>query len=132
MPPPPPLRYQVINIYKGQSLLSFGLADNHGQYIVIFRDPDGPLLTESELLYLGREYPLGFAYFRARLHRAFASRIDETDPEKIRKGIEQAQYVKKGRFWRCLFGPIVPFLCMSLEDHRASRADNTQRSRRCE
>ncbi|KFA76545.1 hypothetical protein S40288_01529, partial [Stachybotrys chartarum IBT 40288] len=50
----------------------------------------------KELLYLGREYPLGFDYFRPRLHRAFMSKAAERDPEKIQKGIEQAQYVKKG------------------------------------
>lgn len=46
-------------------------------------------------LYLGRGYPLGYDYFRPRCHRAFMSHADETDPEKIRKGIQQAEYVKK-------------------------------------
>ncbi|KAM4064401.1 hypothetical protein HRG_006214 [Hirsutella rhossiliensis] len=50
----------------------------------------------KELLYLGREYPLGFAYFRPRLHKAFISRAAERDEAKIRAGIAQAQYVKKG------------------------------------
>ncbi|TFB00059.1 LYR motif-containing protein 5 [Trichoderma ghanense] len=49
----------------------------------------------KELLYLGREYPLGYNYFRPRLHKAFMSRAAETDEDKIRTGIEQAEYVKK-------------------------------------
>lgn len=49
----------------------------------------------KELLYLGREYPLGFGYFRPRLHKAFISRADERDEAKIRSGIAQAEYVKK-------------------------------------
>lgn len=50
----------------------------------------------TELLYLGREYPLGFAYFRPRLHQAFISRAAERDDAKILAAIAQAQYVKKG------------------------------------
>ncbi|KAH8174418.1 hypothetical protein LIA77_05837 [Sarocladium implicatum] len=49
----------------------------------------------KELLYLGREYPLGYNYFRPRLHRAFLAKAGERDEDKIRKGIEQAEYVKK-------------------------------------
>ena len=49
-----------------------------------------------ELLYLGREYPLGFDYFRPRLHKAFISKAGERDEDKIRQGIAQAEYVKKG------------------------------------
>ena len=50
----------------------------------------------SELLYLGREYPLGYGYFRSRLHRAFSARAAERDADKITAGIGQAHYVKKG------------------------------------
>ncbi|KAG9253042.1 Electron transfer regulatory factor 1 [Emericellopsis cladophorae] len=49
----------------------------------------------KELLYLGREYPLGYDYFRPRLHKAFMSKAGETDEDKIRKGISQGEYVKK-------------------------------------
>ncbi|KAK5996074.1 Electron transfer flavoprotein regulatory factor 1 [Cladobotryum mycophilum] len=49
----------------------------------------------KELLYLGREYPLGYNYFRPRLHKAFISRAGERDETKIRSGIEQAKHVKK-------------------------------------
>ncbi|EPS33659.1 hypothetical protein PDE_08621 [Penicillium oxalicum 114-2] len=48
-----------------------------------------------ELLWLGREYPLGFQYFRDRLHRAFASQANLTDEDQIRKGIARAEFVKK-------------------------------------
>ncbi|KAF2219865.1 NADH-ubiquinone oxidoreductase complex 1/LYR family protein [Elsinoe ampelina] len=49
----------------------------------------------KELLYLGRDYPRGFDYFRPRLHKAFASQASITDEEQIRKGIERAEFVKK-------------------------------------
>lgn len=50
----------------------------------------------EELLFLGRAYPLGYEYFRPRLHRAFMAKAGERDEAQIRKGIEQAQFVKKG------------------------------------
>ncbi|KAG6010336.1 hypothetical protein E4U21_006900 [Claviceps maximensis] len=49
----------------------------------------------KELLYLGREYPLGYKYFQPRLHQAFMSHAAERDENKIRAGIAQAEYVKK-------------------------------------
>ncbi|KAL8796659.1 MAG: hypothetical protein Q9195_001049 [Heterodermia aff. obscurata] len=49
-------------------------------------------------VYKGREYPLGYAYFQTRLHKAFASQANLRDEEKIRQGIERAEYVKKGMF----------------------------------
>lgn len=54
-----------------------------------------PVITE--LLYLGREYPLGYDYFKPRLHKAFMSRAGERDEDKIRAGIRQAEFVKKGK-----------------------------------
>lgn len=45
---------------------------------------------------MGREYPLGFDYFRPRLHKAFMARAGERDEDKIRTGIKQAEFVKKG------------------------------------
>ncbi|KAK8175014.1 hypothetical protein IWX90DRAFT_483145 [Phyllosticta citrichinensis] len=45
----------------------------------------------KELLYLGREYPLGYAFFRARLHRAFASQAALRDEEAIKRGIARAE-----------------------------------------
>jgi hypothetical protein len=51
----------------------------------------------TELLYLGRDYPQGFDYFRPRLHRAFMAKAALTDEEEIKKGIAQADFVRKGR-----------------------------------
>lgn len=48
-----------------------------------------------ELLYLGREYPLGYDYFQPRLHKAFLAKRHLTDEDEIKKGIEAAEYVKK-------------------------------------
>ena len=50
----------------------------------------------SELLYLGREYPLGYDYFRNGLRKAFKAKSGLQDGEEIKKGIAQAEYVKKG------------------------------------
>jgi hypothetical protein len=49
-----------------------------------------------ELLNLGKEYPLGFSYFRPRLHKAFMANADLRDDEQIRKGIARAEFVRKG------------------------------------
>jgi len=55
------------------------------------------LTPKPELLYLGRDYPLGYDYFRPRLHKAFMAKAGLQDEGEIRKGIEQAAYVKKGK-----------------------------------
>ncbi|OAL54960.1 hypothetical protein IQ07DRAFT_559427 [Pyrenochaeta sp. DS3sAY3a] len=52
----------------------------------------------KDLLFMGREYPQGYEYFRTRLHKAFASQKDLTDEEEIKKGILRAEFVKKGKF----------------------------------
>ncbi|KAL4933867.1 electron transfer flavoprotein regulatory factor 1 [Aspergillus undulatus] len=49
----------------------------------------------KELLNIGREYPLGYDYFRNRLHRAFSSQVHLKDDEEIKKGIARAESVKK-------------------------------------
>ena len=54
------------------------------------------LTLASELLNLGKAYPLGYDYFRPRLHKAFASNAALTDEADIRKGIQRAEFVKKG------------------------------------
>ncbi len=53
---------------------------------------------------MGREYPLGYAYFRSRLHKAFASQAGLQNEQDIRKAIERAEYVRKGECGhdRCL------------------------------
>ena len=49
----------------------------------------------SELLEMGKSYPLGYNYFRPRLHKAFMSQAHLKDEDQIKKGIERAEYVKK-------------------------------------
>ncbi|KAF2144409.1 uncharacterized protein K452DRAFT_295863 [Aplosporella prunicola CBS 121167] len=49
----------------------------------------------KELLHLGKEYPLGYDYFRPRLHKAFANQAGLRDEEKIKQGIQKAEYIKK-------------------------------------
>lgn len=79
------LRQKVIGIYKGAQKDRSQTIRNHCQ-----------LIQSPELLYLGRGYPLGFAYFRERLHDAFASQRKLENPDDIIKGIQRAEYVKKG------------------------------------
>ena len=79
-----PLRHDVIRIYKGIS-------------IECSTSTQLELTGSLELLYLGREYPLGYDYFKPRLHKAFSSKAGLQDEEQIKKGIEQAEYVKKGK-----------------------------------
>ncbi len=80
------LRYQVIRIYKGGSPCGT-------------MNPDRAECADisEELLYLGRDYPLGYDYFRPRLRKAFASQSHVRDEEEIKKGIERAEYVKRGK-----------------------------------
>lgn len=49
----------------------------------------------KELLEMGKSYPLGYEYFRPRLHKAFMGQAHLQDEEKIKQGIERAEYVKK-------------------------------------
>ena len=83
------LRRQVINIYKGDHYRC-------GRSITLKPNFD------AELLNLGREYPLGYPYFRSRLHKAFASQGGVRDEEKIKQGIEKAEFVKKGNIVLCI------------------------------
>lgn len=53
------------------------------------------IIIYKELLYLGREYPLGYSYFRRRLHDAFKKNSSLTDENAIRDGIKRAEYVRK-------------------------------------
>jgi hypothetical protein len=81
---PSVLRQEVINVYK--ELYVFEQND----YIL------NAFLTWKSL-YLGREYPLGWDYFRPRLHKAFAAKAGLRDETEIRKSLAQAHYVKKGK-----------------------------------
>ncbi|XP_076047693.1 electron transfer flavoprotein regulatory factor 1-like [Oratosquilla oratoria] len=49
----------------------------------------------KNLLYLGREYPLGYDYFRERLKRAFLKNRDATDPEQISQMVARGEFVIK-------------------------------------
>lgn len=49
----------------------------------------------KNLLYLGREYPQGSAYFRERLKAAFMKNKDVSDPEKIKKLVAKGNFVIK-------------------------------------
>lgn len=46
---------------------------------------------------MGRDYPLGYDYFRTRLHRAFLSKAHIRDDKEIEEGIKRAEFVKKGK-----------------------------------
>jgi hypothetical protein len=47
---------------------------------------------------MGREYPLGYKYFRERLHRAFSGKAGLADDKQIEEGIKRAEFVKKGEY----------------------------------
>ncbi len=47
---------------------------------------------------MGREYPLGYGYFRSRCHSAFMARAGISDLKAIEDGIKQAEFVKKGTY----------------------------------
>ncbi|KAM6895224.1 LYR motif-containing protein 5A [Xenentodon cancila] len=49
----------------------------------------------KNLLYLGREYPQGAAYFRERLKSAFMKNKDVTDPEKIQQLLARGDFIIK-------------------------------------
>jgi len=46
---------------------------------------------------MGRDYPQGYDYYRTRLHKAFWSQRQLEDQEAIAKGIQRAEFVKKGK-----------------------------------
>lgn len=49
----------------------------------------------KQLLYYGRDYPLGYKYFRDRCHRGFVKNRDETDPQQIIKQISRGDFIIK-------------------------------------
>lgn len=66
----------------------------------LFSDMANPLRGEvirlyKNLLYLGRDYPQGAAFFRERLKSAFMKNKDVTDPEKIKKLVARGDFVIK-------------------------------------
>lgn len=49
----------------------------------------------KNLLYLGREYPKGYEFFREKLKKAFMKNKDVTDPEQIKMLISRGEFVIK-------------------------------------
>lgn len=49
----------------------------------------------KNLLYLGREYPKGYEFFREKLKKAFMKNKDVTDPEQIKILISRGEFVIK-------------------------------------
>ncbi|TVY26378.1 LYR motif-containing protein 5A [Lachnellula hyalina] len=47
-------------------------------------------------IYKRRSYPLGYAYFQPRLHKAFMGNAGMSDEGEIRRGIARADFVRKG------------------------------------
>lgn len=47
------------------------------------------------LLYLGKEYPKGYTYFRDRCKTAFMKNKDKTDEEEIKMLIARGKFVEK-------------------------------------
>ncbi|XP_031847504.1 electron transfer flavoprotein regulatory factor orsai [Nomia melanderi] len=47
------------------------------------------------LLFMGREYPRGYDFFKQNLRRAFEKNKGETDPEKIDKMLAHGNFVIK-------------------------------------
>jgi len=53
------------------------------------------LALYKTLLYYGRDYPLGYTYFRDRCHRAFEKNKDETDPQQIVRHLSRGEFIIK-------------------------------------
>jgi hypothetical protein len=53
------------------------------------------IFISFQLLYLGREYPKGYDYFRTKLKNSFLKHKHETDPEKIDQLIARGNFVIK-------------------------------------
>ncbi|CAG8563050.1 14640_t:CDS:2 [Acaulospora morrowiae] len=49
----------------------------------------------KRLLFLGREYPLGYSYFRPRLKKAFLKNRDLANDDEIKNAIGTGEYVVK-------------------------------------
>ena len=48
-----------------------------------------------QLLYLGKDYPMGEQYFKNKVKQAFMKNKDVRDPEKIKMLIARGEYVIK-------------------------------------
>lgn len=71
------------------------LASLHSTAVFCTENGFNRFLVLFKLLYLGRDYPQGSAYFRERLKSAFMKNKDVTDPEKIKKLVARGDFVIK-------------------------------------
>ena len=49
----------------------------------------------KSLLHYGKDYPMGYDYFRSRCKNAFMKNKEVTDPEQIEMLIARGEFVKK-------------------------------------
>ncbi|KAJ3300546.1 LYR motif-containing protein 5 [Borealophlyctis nickersoniae] len=82
---PPELHSAARNLYKQVGL----------PFVVIPHKFSLTELNRIQLLYIGREYPAGYDYFRSRLKNAFAKKRNLEDPEKIKQAIKHGEFVYK-------------------------------------
>ena len=101
-------RYKVLRTYKGINSLLFSWcspqsfpAAHFPRLHLMPSTITEPRITHCELeplelLFMGREYPLGYKYFRERAHKAFASQKHLRDEEEIQTALRRAEWVRKG------------------------------------
>ncbi|KAK9264321.1 growth hormone-inducible soluble protein-like protein [Lipomyces tetrasporus] len=49
----------------------------------------------KQLLFMGREYPRGYKYFRDKVHAGFKKNADLTDAEEIEQKLKFAEYIER-------------------------------------
>ncbi|ORY06807.1 LYR motif-containing protein 5 [Basidiobolus meristosporus CBS 931.73] len=49
----------------------------------------------KQLLFLGRDYPAGYPYFRERLKKAFQKNSTLADPKSVEQAVQRGQFVIK-------------------------------------
>ncbi|KAK9380851.1 uncharacterized protein V2V93DRAFT_240223 [Kockiozyma suomiensis] len=49
----------------------------------------------KQLLYMGREYPRGYQFFRDRLHSGFMNNANITDDKQIEQKLRFAEFLEK-------------------------------------
>lgn len=81
------LRSQVLSLYK---TVRIWIRNYFYFVLIVFFH-----LFTLQLLYYGRDYPLGYKYFRDRCHRAFIKNRDESDPQQIIKQISRGEFIIK-------------------------------------
>lgn len=91
--------YALTIAYNGFTKSSFTLTGNQDiqrcHSFCYLSKRSAIIIMTIDLLYLVRDYPLGYDYARPRLHKAFMSQAGIKDEEQIRQGIKRAEFVKK-------------------------------------